>query len=396
MTGGSPSTTILTGQTERIASVTTNPWIPRLARLTVAVTFLLLIAGALVTGNKASLSDPTWPLFVGEWFPKYWIGGLLFEDSHRIIAGTVGILMLLLAILVQMREKVWTLGRFGAIALMAAVAETMLGAAMIYCISHQQINVNTGLAIHVTAMLLLMCWFLSLLLRRSIDNLSLRSIGWFGVWLVINQALLGGLVIHSIRTPVVSMVHGFVAQVFFCTVISLAVFSTAKWHRSLADERLVRESNDGFRKLARFIVAVAFTQVVIGTGVRHTAENFIPYILAHIGTGLFLLITYGLFAMRVYDVYRDVRFLRKTVHWIGGLLLSQVLLGICSAYSNRARLQPEMAHPWDVTVTTLHLIFGALILGLLFTCSLHVHRKLAPTALANGPEINASGTVEAS
>src|SRR4051794_34013509 len=99
-----PAASILSGQTQRIASVTPSRLVSGLAKLTVATTFLLLIAGALVTGNKAALSDPTWPQFVGNWIPRYWVGGLKFEDSHRIVAGTVAVLTFVLALTLQFRD----------------------------------------------------------------------------------------------------------------------------------------------------------------------------------------------------------------------------------------------------------------------------------------------------
>src|SRR5690242_6159157 len=61
-----------------------DPLIAFSAKLVVFSTFLTLFAGSLVTGFKAALSDPTWPQFVGYWYPKFWVGGLRFEDSHRL------------------------------------------------------------------------------------------------------------------------------------------------------------------------------------------------------------------------------------------------------------------------------------------------------------------------
>ena len=64
------------------------------------------IVGALITGNKAALSDPTWPKFVGSWLPQKetWVGGLRYEDTHRVIAATTGLLTLALAVWLQVRE----------------------------------------------------------------------------------------------------------------------------------------------------------------------------------------------------------------------------------------------------------------------------------------------------
>ena len=44
-----------------------NPGLAAFAKLTALFTLVLIGAGALITGNKAALSDPTWPKFAGSW-----------------------------------------------------------------------------------------------------------------------------------------------------------------------------------------------------------------------------------------------------------------------------------------------------------------------------------------
>jgi cytochrome c oxidase assembly protein subunit 15 len=59
-------------------------------------TFVLLLAGGLVTSTGSSLAVPDWPLSNGQLFPKM-EGGVLYEHGHRMIAGTVGLLTFILA-----------------------------------------------------------------------------------------------------------------------------------------------------------------------------------------------------------------------------------------------------------------------------------------------------------
>ena len=63
-----------------------------------ACTFLLLIAGALVTSNDAGLSVPDWPTTFGSFRMPPMVGGVKYEHGHRMVAGTVVILSLLLTI----------------------------------------------------------------------------------------------------------------------------------------------------------------------------------------------------------------------------------------------------------------------------------------------------------
>jgi heme A synthase len=68
----------------------------QLALLTAAVTFLLVIAGGLVWATESALACPDWPLCHGQAFPHL-AGRVLFEVSHRYVAGTVSVLAGLLA-----------------------------------------------------------------------------------------------------------------------------------------------------------------------------------------------------------------------------------------------------------------------------------------------------------
>ena len=68
---------------------TYNPSVHRLAVFVVLWTILLLIAGALVTSNDAALSVPDWALSYGTFTPPM-VGGIVYEHSHRLIAGGLG------------------------------------------------------------------------------------------------------------------------------------------------------------------------------------------------------------------------------------------------------------------------------------------------------------------
>jgi len=69
----------------------------RYAVATAAATFLLLIAGGLVTSTDSGLAVPDWPLSYGTWMPPM-VGGILYEHGHRMIAATVGLMILVLAV----------------------------------------------------------------------------------------------------------------------------------------------------------------------------------------------------------------------------------------------------------------------------------------------------------
>ncbi len=69
------------------------------AVFTACVTFLLIIAGALVTSNDAGLSVPDWPTSFGSLYKiPHLVGGVRFEHTHRMIAQFVGFLTIILAV----------------------------------------------------------------------------------------------------------------------------------------------------------------------------------------------------------------------------------------------------------------------------------------------------------
>src|SRR5208337_5664062 len=74
-----------------IMSTVYNPPMHRYAVFTASCTFLLLIAGALVTSNDAGLSIPDWPLAYGSLTPPM-VGGIRYEFTHRVIATCIGLL----------------------------------------------------------------------------------------------------------------------------------------------------------------------------------------------------------------------------------------------------------------------------------------------------------------
>lgn len=82
-------------------------WVHRFAVLTAAATWVLIVAGALVTSTGSGLAVPDWPLSFGQVFPPM-VGGVLFEHGHRLVAASVGILTVTLMVcLTHWDRRVW-------------------------------------------------------------------------------------------------------------------------------------------------------------------------------------------------------------------------------------------------------------------------------------------------
>lgn len=103
-----------------------NVWLHRYAVLVACCTFVLIIAGALVTSNDAGLAVPDWPTSFGGFNPPM-VGGVFYEHGHRMVASAVGLLTIILAVWLWRTERRRWIRRLGWIALAAVVAQGLLG-----------------------------------------------------------------------------------------------------------------------------------------------------------------------------------------------------------------------------------------------------------------------------
>ena len=142
-----------------------SPWLHRYAIFVTICTFLLIIAGALVTGNDAGLSVPDWPTSFGSFRMPRMVGGVKFEHGHRMIAGVVGILTIILALALWIKDS-----------------------------------------------------------RRWV-----KWVGGGAVLAVLAQAALGGITVLFYLPVAISTSHATLAQIFFCLAASLAFFTRADW-----------------------------------------------------------------------------------------------------------------------------------------------------------------------
>ncbi len=133
----------------------------RFATALACLIVLLIAAGALVKSKEAGLSVPDWPLSYGSFSPPHWwrIDTVRAEHGHRMFAGTIALLTVLLAILLQRGER--------------------------------------------------RAW--------------VRRLGWAAVGAVLAQAILGGVTVLLFLPPAVSIAHAGLAELFLCTVTCLAV-----------------------------------------------------------------------------------------------------------------------------------------------------------------------------
>ena len=169
-------------------------------------TYLLILIGGLVHGTGSSLACPDWPTCYGTLMPRM-EGGVAVEHSHRLAAGTVVILILLLATLITR--------------------------------------------------------------SRSDAHRSLRRVAWLAVVLVFIQAVLGGVTVLLRLPTLVSTLHTATSLLFFCTVLYLAI-RTRPAGTSAPAPGVPTAGAARAVTLALCTAVVIYFQMVLGGLVRHS------------------------------------------------------------------------------------------------------------------------------
>jgi heme a synthase len=101
------------------------------AWITCVATLFLICSGGMVTSKGVGLAVPDWPTTFGYnmfLFPvSKWVGGILFEHTHRLIASAVGFLTIILTIWLWRSESRKWVRNVGVIALGAVILQGVLG-----------------------------------------------------------------------------------------------------------------------------------------------------------------------------------------------------------------------------------------------------------------------------
>ena len=313
----------MSGRSGAVSTSTTLRDAPRFDRgrhrfgvATAAATLVLIFVGGLVTSTGSGLSVPDWPLSYGTLMPPM-VGGVFYEHSHRMVAGLVGFLTLVLA--------VWT--------------------------------------------------------ARSESRPGVRRLAWAALAAVVAQGLLGGLtVIFLLPTPV-SVAHACLAQTFFCIVIALAYSTSREWLAAPSDAVDVAGVRGAALAAAvivyvQLLVGAVMRHIGAGLAIPDFPLAFgrlvppvtsLPVLVhfAHRGGALVVLVAVARLFLRARRT-GDRRFVRLASALLG-LVLFQIALGAATVLTTKA-----------VTPTTLHVATGAAILGGCWLAALRSFRLLRP------------------
>lgn len=219
---------------------------------------------------------------------------------------------------------------------------------------------------------------LMIYILRKEDRDWVRKLGVFALLAVIAQGLLGGLTVKLMLPLAVSTAHATLAQLFFCTTVSLAVFTSRSW----IEARPLEEEKGSLpqRYLCTAALVAIFIQLVIGATLRHSAtwDQHLPteLILTHIFGALIVTYTLGRASITTLRRYKDEKFLTRPAAVALTLLVVQLFLGM-AAYMTRlaSPTDPQPRNPM-VAITVAHVACGALVFVSTIVLTLRTYRVL--------------------
>ena len=250
------------------------------------------------------------------------VGNLFWEHGHRIVATTVGALTIVLMAYVLVVEKRSWVRKLGVVALLGVVA----------------------------------------------------------------QGLLGGLTVKLMLPLAVSAAHATLAQLFFCTTVSLAVFTSRSWIEAEKLPEGISTDKGGFplRYLCTAALVTIFLQLIIGATLRHSATWDQPLptdlVLTHVGGALAVVIAVGIVATTTLRRHKDQPFLTRPATLALVLLVVQLFLGL-AAYLTRLRSpgDPQPLNPM-IGITVAHVACGALVFATTIVLTLRAYKVLPAAA----------------
>jgi cytochrome c oxidase assembly protein subunit 15 len=294
------------------------------AALVALSTAVLIFAGGLVTSTGSGLSVPDWPNTYG-WFMftfpvEKWVGGIFYEHSHRLIASTVGFLIMVLAF-----------------------------------------------------------W-----LWRAEPRLWVRRLGYAALAAVIVQGILGGITVLWFLPDPISISHAGLAQLVFCLTVTIALVTSPGWKKGYATRGLATGHSDPMlQKLGIVTTALVYAQIMVGATMRHTDAGLaipdfplafgrivppfwngaIAIHFAHrVGAVIVTALALALIGHALYHHWRRVE-LRRPSLLLVALLAAQITLGALTVLSGKHYI-----------INSLHVVGGALVLGTTLVLTLRAWR----------------------
>jgi cytochrome c oxidase assembly protein subunit 15 len=293
----------------------------RFAQFTVAWAAFVIFAGAMVTSTKSGMAVPDWPKSFGTWTPKM-EGGVFYEHGHRMVAGALGLLVLVLAVWAwAVESRPWA-----------------------------------------------------------------RVLTWGALFAVLIQASLGGITVLLGTTyqwlhtdPRVSSLHAGLAQGIFALLVAYATVGAPGWQAER--ERPPVEPRRAWTAAA--VAFLVYVQIIVGALMRHfgaglaitgfplNSGRILPVFdsglvwinFAHRVGAWILLLAGGFFAWRIARDPRLDAWARLPAQILLGALAVQFMLGAAAVWTLLSRPVLTSAHVVGGSVVFTSAVVLALRLG---------------------------------
>jgi cytochrome c oxidase assembly protein subunit 15 len=297
-----------------------------------AATALLIFAGGLVTSTGSGLAVPDWPTTYG-WsmftFPlDKWVGGIYYEHSHRLIASTVGLLIMGLAVWLWRVEPRRWVRRLGYLALAAVVTQGILGGITVLWFLPDPISIaHAGLAQIVFCLTVTLALVTSPRWTRgpSTTDRILQRIGLVTTGAIYLQILVGATMRHTeaglaipdfplafgalvppMWTPAIATHYAHRVGAVLVTALAMATAGHVVYHHRTRAE-LCRP--------AVLLVALLITQITLGALTVLSGKQYLINSL-HVVTGAFVLGTSLVLTLRAYRLRLGIRHLESAIRAI--------------------------------------------------------------------------------
>ncbi len=298
-------------------------WTGLFAKVAMLATFLLVVAGGLVTSNEAGLAVVDWPNTFGInmfLFPlSRMTGGIYYEHAHRLFGALVGLTTIGLAIRLWRRDDRGWIRRLATLAVGLVVVQGVLGGLRVtggFTLSTSEADMAPSIALAVT--------------------------------------------------------HGVLGQIFLSVVAALVVVTSTAWVEAPPAE--TRASAAADRSLQAWLIGIVLLQLVLGAVQRHMAQGLV----IHITIAAVVVMIAVAAGARAWGLYHGVR----PVQLLGQLLMVgvavQVTLGIAALAVTQGRAVVGSPSTLEVTIATAHQATGAFLLALSVALVLWTRRLFEP------------------
>ncbi len=208
---------------------------------------------------------------------------------------------------------------------------------------------------------------LVIFLAKAEPRRWMRNLGWIALGAVILQGLLGGLTVLLLLPPAVSVSHACLAQLFFSTIVAIAIFTSRSWQEG---PRLVDDYGvPSLRGLSLILPVLLLLQVALGAAFRHGAMTVLPHVVGAMLVAPSILIVCAF----VLHQFPDHQILRKSAVALLAITVAQVMLGIGAYF---ARLNAATSPVAMVAVTVAHVATGALTLAASIALAIQIRRNV--------------------